>query len=44
MTKVLGVEYSLEGNGYVNNYSVELDSNGKVTKINMTLSDKYVEN
>ena len=44
LAKILNIEYNLEGNGYVNNYSVELDSNGKVTKINMTLSDKYVEN
>ena len=44
LTKVLGVEYSLEGNGYVNDYAVELDSNGKVTKINMKLTDKYIEN
>ena len=44
LAKVLGVEYSLEGNGYVNDYAVELDSNGKVTKINMKLTDKYVEN
>ena len=44
LAKILNVEYNLEGNGYVNNYSVELDSNGKVTKINMTLSDKYIEN
>ena len=44
LAKILNIEYNLEGNGYVNNYSVELDSNGKVTKINMTLSDKYIEN
>ena len=44
LTKVLGVEYSLEGNGYVNDYAVELDSNGKVTKINMKLTDKYIQN
>lgn len=44
LAKILNIEYNLEGNGYVNNYSVELDSNGKVTKINITLSDKYVEN
>ena len=44
LAKVLGVEYSLEGNGYVNDYAVELDSNGKVTKINMKLTDKYMQN
>ena len=44
LIKLLNVEYSLEGNGYVNDYSVELEPSGKIKKINIKLSDKYLEN
>ena len=43
LAKLLNVEYTIEGNGYVKEYSVELDENNKVKKINLILSDKYQE-
>ena len=43
LCKILNVEYTIEGNGYVSEYSVELDETQKVKKINLKLSDKYQE-
>ena len=43
LAKLLKLDYSIEGNGYVTEYTVEVDQNLKPTKINMKLSDKYQE-
>ena len=43
LVKLLNLDYSIEGNGYVTEYTVEVDQNLKPTKINMKLSDKYQE-
>ena len=43
LCKLFNIEYDIEGNGYVTEYNVELDENGKVNKITMKLSDKYQE-
>lgn len=43
LAKILNIEYNIEGNGYVNNYSVEVNENGGIKKINITLGDKYIE-
>ena len=43
LCKLFNVEYTIEGNGYVREYNVELDENQKVKKINLILSDKYQE-
>lgn len=43
LAKLLKIDYSTEGNGYVTEYTVEVDQNLKPTKINMKLSDKYQE-
>lgn len=41
LCKLLNLKYSIEGNGYVKEYNVEVDSNGIPTKINIKLADKY---
>lgn len=41
LCKLLNLQYTLEGNGYVIEYNVEVDQGGIPTKINMKLSDKY---
>ncbi len=43
LMKLLNLSYTIEGNGYVKEYKVDVDANGKVTKVNLILSDKYVE-
>ena len=43
LAKLLKLDYSIEGNGYVTEYTVEVDQNLKPTIINMKLSDKYQE-
>ncbi|MBQ9024255.1 MAG: hypothetical protein IJ105_03425 [Bacilli bacterium] len=43
LAKLLNAEYTIEGNGYVREYNVELDENNKIKKINLILSDKYQE-
>lgn len=40
LANILGLEYNIEGNGYVNSYTVDVDESGKPVKINMILSDK----
>lgn len=44
LAKLLGIDYSIEGNGYVSSYTVDVDENGKIVKLNMVLKDKYIEN
>ena len=41
LTNILNLEYTIEGTGYVSEYQVERDENGKMIKINIKLSDKY---
>ena len=41
--KLLNLNYNLEGNGYVVEYSVEVNQEAKPTKVNLKLSDKYQE-
>ena len=41
LAKLLNIEYSLEGNGYVKEYNVENNEQGVPIKINLILSDKY---
>ena len=43
LMKLLNLSYTIEGNGYVKEYKVDVDANGKITKVNLILSDKYVE-
>ena len=43
LMKLLNLEYTIEGNGYVSEYSVETDANLKPIKVNMKLNDKYQE-
>ena len=43
LCKLFNIEYTIEGNGFVSEYSVELDENQKPRKINLKLSDKYQE-
>jgi len=43
LAKLLSIDYSIEGNGYVSEYQVDLDQSGKPIKINMKLNDKYQE-
>ena len=44
LAKLLGIDYSIDGNGYVSSYTVDVDENGKIVKLNMVLKDKYIEN
>ncbi len=44
LAKLLGIDYSIDGNGYVSSYTVDVDKNGKIVKLNMVLKDKYIEN
>lgn len=41
LVRLLNLDYSLEGNGYVSTYNVEVDENGKPIKVNIVLNDKY---
>ena len=41
LLKLLNVEYSIEGNGYVKEFSIETDESKKIKKVNLKLSDKY---
>ena len=43
LMKLLNLNYNLEGNGYVVEYSVEVNQEAKPTKVNLKLSDKYQE-
>lgn len=43
LAKLLNIEYSFEGNGYVTSYTVDVNENGKPIKINAILNDKYTE-
>lgn len=43
LAKLLNLEYSIEGNGYVYEYTVDVNENNIPVKINMKLSDKYLE-
>lgn len=43
LAKILNVEYSVEGTGYVTTYTIDVDENGKAKKINVILNDKYME-
>ena len=43
LAKLLNLEYTIEGNGYVREYNVELDAENKPKKLNLILSDKYQE-
>ena len=43
LAKLLNIEYSFEGNGYVTSYTVDVDEHGKPIKINAVLNDKYTE-
>lgn len=43
LAKLLDLEYSIEGNGYVIECNVEVNENNVPVKINMKLSDKYLE-
>ena len=38
---LLNLQYSIEGNGYVSEYTVEVDKTGKAIKVNVKLKDKY---
>lgn len=44
LAKLLNLEYSIEGNGFVTSYTLDVDENGKIVKLNLILSDKYIEN
>ena len=43
LMKLLNVVYTIEGNGYVSEYQVEQNENGKIQKVNLKLADKYQE-
>ena len=43
LMKLLNVGYTIEGNGYVSEYQVEQNENGKIQKVNLKLADKYQE-
>ena len=43
LMKLLNLHYDIEGNGYVYEYSVEVDKNNKPAKVKLKLSDKYQE-
>lgn len=43
LAKILNVEYSINGSGYVNTYTVDINEEGKIVKINAELIDKYIE-
>ena len=38
---LLNLDYSIEGNGYVSEYKVDVDKEGKPVKVNVKLNDKY---
>lgn len=40
LANILGIEYNVEGTGYVQTYTVDVDESGKPIKINATLTDK----
>ncbi len=42
LMKLLNLEYSIEGNGFVSSYQVDVDENGKPKKVNIILTDKYM--
>lgn len=44
LAKLLNVEYSINGSGYVTTYTVDVNEEGKTVKINAELNDKYIEN
>ncbi len=41
LAKILNIDYSIEGTGYVSFYTVDVDETGKAIKINAVLNDKY---
>lgn len=41
LMKILNLEYSIEGTGYVSSYQVDVNEEGKVIKCNIVLNDKY---
>lgn len=43
LMKLLNLHYNIEGNGYVSEYSVEVDQNNRPAKVNLKLVDKYQE-
>lgn len=43
LAKLLNLEYSINGSGYVSTYTVDVDEEGKIVKINVELNDKYIE-
>ena len=43
LMKLLNLKYTIEGNGYVAEYQVEVDKNNVPVKVNLKLSDKYKE-
>ena len=43
LANLLNIDYNIEGTGYVSTYTVDVDENGKIIKINCVLNDKYME-
>ena len=41
LSKSINVDYNIDGNGYVCEYNVDVDENGRPVKINALLKDKY---
>ncbi len=41
LMKLLNLEYSIEGTGYVSSYNADVNEEGKIIKVNIVLADKY---
>lgn len=43
LSKLLNIEYNIDGSGYVSTYTVDINEEGKIIKINAQLTDKYID-